>query len=234
LLPPLLIYLIYVAKVNVRRQLATIGFCVLGVAGYVSWLTPYSAAVLSGDYTPVSQPVNLLFQEFSPAGAIISVGMVCLTLMYALTWVFAKRSEIVTTLLPVFLIYYTFTDPRPQYFLWCLPFLIIEIVYLKRRHLRLLTALLAFVLSNWFFTSMAFDTPSGYSFLLFPLEGANLPWYSIAIVQFVNSTARSLLFIPFLSAGTFIISLIYAFEIVRHWPSSWHNNGNRDDGTSLR
>jgi hypothetical protein len=205
-----------------RYQVFWIFSALLGFIGYFTW------ALLGGsgppvDYSPIDQPLTAFF-IFLPATE-ISVSTVALVVLYFWTYEFSKgHSLIISDLaLPILLVYFTFTDPYRQYFIWALPFLIMDIVLVERRRIRLLTVLIIILFCNWFYFSGGFMTPNGYSLLLIPLQGSGLPWYSIAINSFLKgSNLEGLL----LNAALYATTFIYALEIMRGWSRS-HSTENR-------
>ena len=142
LLPQFLLY-----AVRTRRGscviVATLG--VLGLLGYISWAVLLGFKYLSTTlitYTPVTTPVETIINFFS--GYLISVTAVALILVYFITWTYAKKKNVMLSslLLPVLLVYYTFAEVHPQYILWAVPFLTLDIVMGRRRNVGLLFVLL--------------------------------------------------------------------------------------------
>jgi len=218
LLPPILLYCRRILKTERGSELALVSLSLLGLAAYLTWDFQFGSALVIyvlTEYTSVTQPMSELFQYI--AATRISPAAVVLIVLYFAIWLLAKTDRITDLILPVFLIYYTFSDPYPQYYVWALPFLVLDIVLLKRRHLGLLTMLLAFVFGYWFISSNGFLTPSGYSLLLLPLDGSSLPWYSQLIRSFLKSSSTSYLLAPLLYAGLGATTFIYALEIMRFW-----------------
>lgn len=218
LLPPILLYCRRRLKIGGKSELALISLSFLGLAGYLSWVFHFGSALVIyvlTEYTPVTQPMSSLFEYV--VSTHISPTAVVLIVLYLAMWQFGKNSQLTGTILPVFLIYYAFSAPYAQYYVWALPFLILDFVLLKRRHLILLTGLYAFVIGYWFLSSAGFLTPSGYSLLFIPLGANNLPWYSQAIQSFLESTVNSALLLPLLYPGLAAVTFIYALEIIRYW-----------------
>lgn len=218
LLLPLVHYL-EIHDTRYRSRILLIGFALLGFIAYLSWVFYSGSASLSAlmDYTPVTQPVKVLF-EFTPGGRISSATF-ALVIIYFAVFRFARNSNLHVSdmVLPVLLVYYALSDPLPQYFLWALPFLTLDVVLAKRRHIILLVTMLAVLFGVWFILSSGFATPSGYSLLLVPLNGSDLPWYSQAMLSFLQNETTAVLLFPLLSATLFATYLIYALEIVRGW-----------------
>jgi hypothetical protein len=218
LLPPILLYCRRRLRMRRRSELALLSFSVLGLAGYLTWVFQFGTALVIyvlTEYTPVTQPMSSLFEYI--VSTRISAAAVALILLYLAIWQFGKHSQLTETIIPVFLIYYVFSTPYPQYYVWVLPFLIIDVVLLKRGHLILLTGLFTLVVGYWFLSSAGFLAPSGYSLLFIPLGAKNLPWYSQAIWSFLQSTVNSALLMPLLYPSLAAVTFIYALEIIRYW-----------------
>jgi hypothetical protein len=90
----------------------------------------------------------------------------------------------------------------------------LDVVLVERRHLKLLAILILILFGNWFYFSHGFVTPNGYSLLLIPLQGTNLPWYSDAINYLLKS---SNLAYTVLNASLYATTFIYGLEIIRGW-----------------
>jgi len=217
LLPPLLIYLSKRIEFGNRAKglMALAGLA--GLAGYISWVFPGGAAnLLLYEYSPVTQPLSL-YIPYQPSFARVSAATIFLVLLYFATWYFANSPNITDWILPVLLIYFTFSYLYPQYLIWALPFLTLDIVVLKRSRALLLTALLSCVFLYWFISSAGLSTPSGYSLLMFPLTGHNLPQYSRALTSFLTSTLTGFLILPIIQSTLYAVSFVYALEIIRGW-----------------
>jgi hypothetical protein len=218
LLPPILVYCRNRLRTSQKSELALVSVSMLGLAGYLLWDFQLGATLVVfvlTEYTPVTQPMSALFENIVATS--ISPAAIALIGLYFSIWLLGKRASISDTILPTFLIYYVFSDPYPQYYVWALPFMILDVTLFKRRHLALLTVFLVAVVSDWFLSSAGFLTPSGYSLLLFPLAGRNLPWYSQVIGSFLKSSATNVLLMPLLYSGLAALTFIYALEVIRQW-----------------
>jgi hypothetical protein len=136
---------------------------------------------------------------------------------YCLLLIFMKKTDPLPLFLLTLLVYYLFAMPGPQYLIWLLPLLAVDIVFGDRLKALTVSALLAFVFLQWFLVSSAFLTPSGYSLLMFPLAGNHLPSYSIAIVNFLGSDLATMFVLPLVSSATFAFILACAAEQIRWW-----------------
>jgi hypothetical protein len=196
-----------------RYQLFWTFMALLGFVGYFAWALVGDTGPPI-DYSPIEQPLNAIFTALPATKT--SVTVVSLVILYFWMYEFAKGKNLIISdlTLPVLLVYFTFTDPYPQYFAWALPFLILDVVLVERRHLKLLAVLIIILFGNWFYFSHGFITPSGYSLLLIPLQGSNLPWYSGAINYILKS---SNLAYTVLNASLYATTFIYALEIIRGW-----------------
>jgi hypothetical protein len=218
LLPPILVYCRSRLRTSQKSELALVFISLLGLAGYLLWDFQLGATLVVyvlTEYTPVTQPMSALFEHIVATS--ISPAAFALIGLYFSIWLLGKRASISDTILPTFLIYYVFSDPYPQYYVWALPFMILDVALLKRRHSAILTVFFAAVVADWFVSSAGFLTPSGYSLLLFPLNGQNLPWYSQAIGSFLKSSATNVLLMPLLYSGLAALTFIYALEVIRQW-----------------
>jgi uncharacterized membrane protein len=219
LLPPILIF---TARngISKARVVAVLGLGLVGLVGYLSWLLAGSNASMQyylTQYTPVTWSIVELVS--SPVTAIASA-TVFLIVFYSLVGFFAKPAKsplavLVTTLM----VYYAISSMalyHPQYLIWAMPFLALDIA-LEKRSRALLFAFfntLAFVLA--FYVSSAFLTPSSYSLLMFPLGGENLPWYSVVVTTLLESYSVTLL-LPLISSAFYACVLIYAVDLTRSW-----------------
>jgi len=218
LVPPILLYARERLETRLRSQVLLVLLPLCGLIAYLGWVFPtgkFSLAPFT-DYSPITQPMTVMFVFGYPVHY-ISVASVALVTFYFAIWVFAKRAIWITdTILPVLLVYYTFFNPYPQYFVWALPFLTLDVILVRRQRLPLLALLLALAFGAWFTLSAAYLTPSGYSLFLFPLEAANLPWYSQMINSFLRSNSAELV-APLLFSALYATTLIYALDVARGW-----------------
>jgi hypothetical protein len=221
LLPPILLY---TRAVGTRRQFRTVVLLtVLGVIGYLSWVIEdllslvYNPRALL-EYAPYTQSIKPFIE--SSFGIQISLLSVVLIILYTVTWTFAGRIRVDymlnQTILPVLLVFFAFADPYPQYLVWALPFLTIDVVLVNRRNLGLLISMLALMFVWGLMAFTGYLTPSGYNLLLIQLQGGNLPWYSNALEAALGNKITGLLF-PFIKAGFSAACFVYALNIIRHW-----------------
>jgi hypothetical protein len=130
-------------------------------------------------------------------------------LVYLSLWEFA-HVELNLAIIMAFLAYYLFSSPYPQYFIWVLPFLTLDVVYIRRERAILLTSMMVFLLSMWFIVSHGFAASSGYS-LLYPIIGDSVS--TEQIVGFTSSAITTTLLLPLLNAGLYATIVIYALDI---------------------
>ena len=200
-----------------KTWLLTISYALfigLGLFGYFNWAAgalPLTALI---NYSPIIQPMTSIFNILP--GARISLVTVALVVTYVATYLGtrSRQPHLAIAVLATILIYFTFSDPYPQYFLWPLPFLIFDLAYSKGRGV-FLAGLLALQLSDWFFLSHGFLTPSGYSMLLFGLRGQNLPAYCLSISSFLNQYADFAVLV--VSTLLYALTLIYSLDVMRRW-----------------
>jgi len=214
--------LFYAVRNGTRRRsrVLMLTSALIGFFTYYGWALQvgwFALRITAIDYTPVTTPIEAIF-DFSPQ-ARISVAAFALIILYFATWSFAKNPRILVshTILPVLLIYYTFSDPRPQYLVWALPFLAIDVAVIKRRNIIPFIITLVLMFTMGLLLSDGYTTPSGYSLLLFPLGGEGLPLYSQALLSFLRDPVAPTVFFPLVRAALAATTLIYAFEVIRNW-----------------
>jgi hypothetical protein len=221
LLPVLLIYVHKYFAEKLRYELCVTICGLLGVVAYLGWVLQGAPLTVSDfiNYTPVSQPLSVLgvFSSSIP----LSVAMAALAVLYFLALYFAKDSSssglIVHLITVVLLTYFVFSAFYPQYFIWGLPFMTLDVSLFNRRRWPLFVALLLSVFGTWFITSAGLATPSGFSLLLFPLEGPSLPAYSIAIQQFFQSEVTRFILASLMEDVMYAFALVYVIAVISRW-----------------
>jgi len=217
LLPPILLFL-YMNGFSRRSQAAVLTLGLIGLAGYLSWILPFGSSYMTV-YTPVTQPM-----PFIAGVSAVNGSAFVMILFYCLLGLFAKKNtSLLAVLIPTFLIYYAVSNPYPQFLIWTLPLMAVDIAVVKRSRswLYVIFNLLAFV--QWFFTSSGFLTPSSYSFLMIPLGGDILPWYSSLVTSLLENYS-SILLLPLVSSVLYACLLIYAVDVARSWFGSLNQN----------
>ena len=210
LLPPLLIFA-YRSRISRRKQVAMLVLGLLGLGGYVSWILPGWRTYLT-TYTPVAQPLPFIAGESAINGSAFG-----LILFYCMLLFFARQSKNpIELLLPTLLIYYALSNPAPQYLIWAMPLMALDIAVINPSRSLLFATFYALAYGQWFFTSSAFLTPSGYSLLMIPLAESNPSWSVYAITNLLESYSVTLL-LPLLSSALFACGAIYAVDIARSW-----------------
>jgi len=195
---------------------------IVGLALYLYWVFPPGTPPAVGgllNYTPITQPMEMLFEFVPQSGGRVSTATSVLVVLFLVTWWFAGNRELITEMVPpVLLVYLALSNPYPSYFIWVTPFLIIDLAINRRRTSAILfVALLTFLMGFWFFFSGGFITPSGYSLLMIPLKGGQLPWYSEQLNALLNDPRLNLLLPSLLAAALYATSVIYALEFMRGW-----------------
>lgn len=208
LLPPLLLYE-HSHGVGRKTMASVLCLGLIGLVGYFSWILPFGITYLT-HYTPVTQPLPFIAGENAVNGSAL-----WLIFFYCSLGLFFKRIKtLLGPLLLTLLFYYALSNPSPQYVTWAMPLMALDVALVSKRRWILFAASYALAFASWFFTSSAFLTPSGYSLLMIPLGGANIPWYSQAITRFLDSPF-SRLFMPLVSSGFYASVLVYAADLTR-------------------
>jgi hypothetical protein len=195
---------------------------VVGLVLYLYWVFPPGSPPAVGgllNYTPLTQPMEMVF-EFAPqSGGRVSATTAVLVVLFLVTWWFAGDKQLITEMVPpVLLVYLALSNAYPSYFVWVIPFLTIDLATNRRRASAILfVGLLTFLMGFWFFFSSGFVTPSGYSLFMIPLKGGGLPWYSQQINALLGDQMLNFILPPLLAAALFATSLIYALEYMRGW-----------------
>ena len=217
LFPPTLAYLEQ-SEIKLRDRVFFVAVSLLGLSAYLGWILQgnFAETRLLLEYTPVTQPLTSLLTLGTEIG--ISVLAVVLVVTYYLIWVLARNYKIsvIETISAVLLVYYAFSSLYPQYLVWALPFLTLDVV-LRRKHLGLIVSLLALMFGWGFLYFGGYVTYSGYSLLFFPLEGTRLPWYSQTIAAFLASPATAVLIPAFLRAALSASAVVYASTYFASW-----------------
>jgi hypothetical protein len=209
LLPPLLVYL-HLKGASRRLLLSATFVGVWGFVAYLAWVTPYGFEYLITP-TPVTELVPFLGGIPNTVNP-VTFGMLA---FYFILVIFLKKPALLPAFLSTFLVYYLLAAPGPQYFIWILPLIAIDIAFADRLRALLIAALLTFAFIQWFLVSTAFLTPSGYSLLMFPLGGTNIPSFSVAIGEFLDSNLVGIIILPLVSSATYACALAYTVEQVR-------------------
>jgi hypothetical protein len=208
LLPPLLLYA-HSRGVRWKSMASILCLGLIGLAGYLSSILPFGMMYLT-HYTPVTQPLPFIAGE-----NVVNGSALWLIFFYCLIGLFSKKiKSLLGPLLLTLLIYYALSNPFPQYVTWAMPLMALDVALVSKRRSILFGCSYALAFAQWFFTSSAFLTPSGYSLLMIQLGGSNIPWYSQAIGKFLDSSF-SRLFVPLVSSGFYASVLVYALDVTR-------------------
>lgn len=210
LLPPLLVYM-HENGAPRKHLLSAVVVGVLGFLGYLAWVLPYGLQYLATP-TPVTQLVPFIGGVRDTVNA-ATFGII---FFYSLLFIFRKINPLAGSL-STFMVYYLLTNPAPQFLLWALPLIAIDLTFANRLKAFIITALYVLAFTQWFLVSNVFLTPSGYSLLMIPLGGNNLPSYSVAIGRFLDSDLVSIIILPLVSSATYATILVYAVEEIHSW-----------------
>lgn len=217
LLPPLFVYLCS-QSFSRRRLLMVLGIATLGLLGYLGWVLPSS--VLLTDYTPVTQPIPFLTgpPAFLGTGYTLNDSTFGMITLYCLFILFAKRDALIPTLVSTFMVYYLVSNPSPQYFVWALPLIALDVVFVNRARGIIATVFYALAFVFWFIASTAFLTPSGYSLLMFPLNAPSAPAYLLSLRRFLEqSPIMGPIILPIVYSTLYASTVIFAVDTARSW-----------------
>jgi len=212
LLPTILIFA-HTDGVSRKDRLVVLCFSLIGLLSYLSWVVPSGTQYLT-QYSPVTQPMPVFVGSYVTN----SYGFVfIMILFYGLLGLFAKKTNNpMGLLLPTFLIYYVVSNPYPQYLTWAMPLMVLDVA-LHRSRAPIFAAFCGLAFVQWFLVSPALITPSGYSLLMIPFTGNQLPWYSIAIGNFLDSPVNNDLIVPIVSSSFYAVIIFYAVDLMRTW-----------------
>ena len=211
LVPALLLYE-HRSKAPRKNSIATVLLSLAGLAAYLQWTTPSWRVYLTA-YSPVGQPFPFVAGETA-----INNSAFVLILFYCLMIFFAKNTKnLVTLLLPSFLVYYAVSNPSPQYLIWVAPLMALDVATANRSRAWLLPIFYGLAFTNWFFSSSAFLMPSGYSLLMFPLGGDNLPSFSLAVTRLLDNSIIVNMLLPLVSSALYACFLAYAIDTALTW-----------------
>jgi hypothetical protein len=215
LLIPLLLYA-RSQGIHSRKVVSIVGLSLVGLLGYLSWILPFGFLYLVR-YSPVTQPLPFI----SGGESVVDGSAFVLIVFYCLLGLFAKRTRNpLSLLISTLLVYYLVSNPSPQYLIWVMPFMALDLAISKNCFKGVLfTSFYALAFTQWFFNSSAFLTPSRYSLLLISFIG-DLPWYSQAIANLLDWSQVKLvgvLLLPLISSGFYASAFIYAVEEARSW-----------------
>jgi len=212
LLPTILIFA-HIDGVSRKERFAVLGFGLIGLLGYLSWVIPSGIQYLT-QYSPVTQPMPVFVGSYITN----SYGLVfIMILFYGLLGLFTKKTnDPIALLLPTFLVYYAVSNPYPQYLTWVMPLMALDVA-LHRSRAPIFAAFCGLAFVQWFLISPALITPSGYSLLMIPFTGNQIPWYSIAIGNLLDSPVIGDLIIPIVSSSFYAVIIFYVVDLMRTW-----------------
>ena len=185
-----------------------IGIALLGAIGLIAYglWTASNWYGYVATYSPVSQPMVLLGGE-----ATVNFAAFALVVFYFIIAMFGRSvKNVVDLVVPTLLVYYAVSSPAPQYLVWIMPLMIIDIVVWNRSRAWLFALFYILGFAQWFLTSSALLTPSGYSLLLIPLVGGN------ALTAFLESYSETLVS-EVISSAFYAMILLYLIDGVRSW-----------------
>jgi hypothetical protein len=218
LIPPIFLFLSS-QGFSRKRLVAALSITLLGLVGYLGWVLPSGLASLAS-YTPVTQPIPFILGApvLTGTGYTVSQSAFGMFAFYCLLIFFAKRDTLIPTLISTLMLYYLLSGPYPQYFVWALPLMALDVVFANRSRILVVTAFFSLAFAQWFLISTAFLTPSGYSLLLIPIGVANPPSYLLGLRTFLEaSPLLGAIILPLVYSSLFATILIYAIDAARSW-----------------
>jgi len=212
LVPPVLVFL---GNGKTKAKMLIAVSASMGVAGYFAWVSKGSEILynLFVTYTSVTQPLGMFFANTPEIP--INLLTVVMVMCYVGLWAMAKKLRLLDMVMVVLLLYYVFADPFPQYFVWALPFLTLNLVASRRSYRFLFTVMLCLAFLWGLMVFNGYLTPSGYSLLLIPLKGSGIPWYSQTLVTWLYSPTTVVILLPVVKAALSAAMFILALDVVR-------------------
>jgi len=221
------IFLALSTRIFSRKRFAlAAGITLVGLVGYIGWVLPSGLPLLT-EYTPVTQPILFVVGPPIVLGvnyySIVNQTTFGMISFYSLLVLFAKRDVLIPTLVSTLMAYYLVANYlpanlTPQYLIWALPLIALDVAFVARSRAILATAFYALAFLNWFLVSNAFLTPSGYSLLMIPLSASNPPFYVLQLHRFFeNYQLLNVVIIPLVFSSLFASALIYAIDAARSW-----------------
>jgi len=212
LFPPLLLY-IRSNGASRKHLAAVIAIGLVGLGGYLSWVLPYGF-----EYLTTPTPVTFFLPFLGGAQNTVNVTTFGMFAFYCIQFIFMKKNGPLPVLLSALLAYFVVAEPGPQYLIWLLPLIAVDVVAFADKLKRLVVlAFLTLGFAQWFLLSSAFVTPSGYSLLMFPLGGPIVPGFSVALGNFLDSNLVDIIILPLVASSTFALLIAYATEQMRVW-----------------
>lgn len=211
ILPPVFLYLSS-QGFSGRRLAGALSLVLLGLIGYVAWLLP-SGLYFVSTYSPVTQPLPF----FAVAPYVVNGAAFGIISFYCLQVLFAKRDILIPSLVSAIMVYYLLSNPSPQYFVWVLPLVALDIVFVNRSRTVVAIAFYLLAFAEWFLASSVFLTPSNYSLLMLPIGVNNPPAYLIGIRNFLDSALFGTIVLPIVYSALYSSIFVYAIDAVRSW-----------------
>jgi hypothetical protein len=227
LIPPIFLSL-FSQGFSRKRLVTALSMTLLGLVGYLGWVLPSGLASLTS-YTPVTQPIPFIIGApvLIGTGYTLSQSAFGLFSFYCLLVFFAKRDALIPTLISTLMLYYLLSGPYPQYFVWALPLMALDVVFVNRSRILVVAAFFGLAFVQWFLVSFAFLTPSGYSLLLIPIGVTNPPSYVLGLRTFLEGNQLlGTIILPLVYSSLFATILIYAVDAARSWFALPSDNSN--------
>jgi hypothetical protein len=184
----------------------------IGLVGYLLWVLPFGLQYVT-NYSPVTQPL-----PFFSGAYWINGSAFWLILFYAFAGLFFRKiGDLLGTVIVTLLVYFAISNPYPQYLVWAMPLMVLEVVLRNRSRILMFAFWNVLAFLQWFIISSAFLAPSGYSLLSFQLRTGTLLGYSSTNDLLFGGTFLGRIVLPSISSGFYAMTLIYALEVARSW-----------------
>jgi hypothetical protein len=216
LIPALFIYYYRLKKV---RDLLKIAISALGgFIVYLAWTSAmgmdFTATLLS--YTPfTTMPSEIMLTPYASKIGLATISALAFSFLLGTFWV-VKNENITEVMSAYLLAYMAFYDWWPQYLLWLIPFMTVDIV-ISRRWTRLYYVLL--LSSAFFFDLIMFEFASNISAFFIPTFTKDLNAFSALLRQVHSDVVMTLVFSPILRSIFAGVAVFYSAEVcIRNSP----------------
>lgn len=216
LIPAMFIYYYRLKKV---RDLLKIAVAALsGFLVYVAWTSAmgmeFSATLLF--YTPFTTMASeLILTPYASKIGLATISALAFSFLLGTFWV-VKDENLIEVIFAYLLAYMAFYDWFPQYLLWLIPFMTVDLI-VSRRWTKLYYVLL--LTSAFFFSLIMFEFASNISVFFIPTFTKELETFSALLRQVHSDIVMILVVSPILRSIFAGVAIFYSAEIcVRNSP----------------